>query len=79
MTYTKIKWTVDEYGDLNGVGEHATYKIHQLRIKKTGCPDVLGDWLLARKIGVAPLKIIGGPYDCVEKAQERAQALELCL
>lgn len=79
MTYTKIKWTIDDYGDWNGIGEHATYKAHQLRTKRTGMPDILGGWLLARKIGVAPLKVIGGPYDNLEKAQERAQALELCL
>lgn len=79
MTFHKIKWKENADGDLEGHGEHATYVIHQLREKRTGVPDKLGKFLIARRLGQNPLKVCGGPYDTVELAKERAQGLELCL
>ncbi|AQT25692.1 hypothetical protein EniyanLRS_17 [Mycobacterium phage EniyanLRS] len=81
MTLTKIRWRFDLHtGNHLGVGEHASYVLHQLTVKELGRGKrPLGDkphWMVARKVGDAPLKIVGGPYETVEAAKAKAERME---
>lgn len=80
-----VRWTQVGPGDFDGVGEHALYKVHQLEHKETGVGRQVianrkgGSWMVARKVGENPFKVVGGPYVTPEEAKQRAEGMELSL
>jgi len=82
--YQTVRWTHTDAGDYDGVGEHASYKVHKLSHLETGVPGKLPvlktrSWMTARKLGVNPFKIVGGPYKTAKEAMSRAEGLEASL
>jgi hypothetical protein len=79
-----VNWEHDEEtNDYDGLGEHSQYRVHQLVTKDIG-KDAHpmfeeGGWMVARKIGQNPYKVIGGPYESADRAKQRAEQVEASL